>query len=73
MKLKGNYTPREAALDIAIGWLSNAHAGRTSDLSDYANTDAQTRVLKNAIARLHNRLLNTSQMDGMNIDLIEKK
>lgn len=65
MRLQGEYTPREAAHDIAIGWLRHAYLDVTNDLNYYAKTPAQKRELKNAIAKLHNRLLSESKLDGM--------
>ncbi len=71
-----DYTPKEAAYDIAISWLSLAYRGRTDDLSEYANkrnnayfnTPSQKKLVKQQIAKLHNRLLDKSGLDGMALD-----
>ena len=56
-------TPRQFAFDLAIGWLRAAYQGHTSDLDDL--TPAQKRDVKEAIAKLHDRLLDQSGMDGL--------
>lgn len=63
----GGYTPREAAHDIAIGWLRNAYNGATADLASYDDRDRYERELKKQIAKLHNRLLRDSGLDGSEI------
>lgn len=67
MKLKNGYTPRTAALDIATGWLRAAFEGKTADVADYATTPAQERALRLAIGKLHNRLLDSSGLDGSHL------
>ena len=64
---KPAYTPKEAAIDIALGWLQAAYEGKTMDLdyTMYARTPAQQRRVKVQIAKLHNRLLRSSKMDGV--------
>jgi hypothetical protein len=56
-------TPRQFAHDLAIGWLKAAHQGYTSDLDDL--TPAQKRDVKQAIAKLHDQLLDKSGLDGL--------
>jgi hypothetical protein len=71
-----DYTPTEAAHDIAMGWLANAFKDKTSDLNDYAGrnaTKARMRALRKAIAKLHNFLLDRSGLDGLPLELDEDK
>lgn len=56
------YTPKQLAHEIAIGWLREVHADRTGDLSGM--TESQRREVKDQIARLHDRLLSDSKLDG---------
>lgn len=58
-----NMTPRQFAYDLAIGWLRAAYQGHTGDLADL--TPAQKRDVKEAIAKLHNNLLDKSGLDGL--------
>jgi len=79
MRNKHGYTPKQAAYDIAIGWLKQAHEGVTADLQYYSRTpDGNAsmvfdRELKKQIAKLHDRLLEQSGMDGMCISSDEGK
>lgn len=68
MKLDTGHTPAEAAVDIALGWLRGAYTGKTGDLETYSHTPAQRREAKRAIAKLHNRLLRTTKLDGVELD-----
>ncbi len=73
---KPSYTPKEAAYDIAIAWLSLAYRERTDDLSAYTNkgqnaycqTPYQKKLVRRQIAKLHNRLLEKSGLDGIALD-----
>jgi len=67
--IKPDYTPRQAAYDIAIVWLRAAHDGKTSDISNtsYCRTPSEVIAVKAAIAKLHNQLLDKSGLDGMHI------
>ena len=56
-------TPRQFAHDLAIGWLRAAYQGHTSDLDDLIG--AHRRDVKEAIAKLHDHLLDRSGMDGL--------
>ena len=69
MAMKSGYTPTEAAVDIALGWLRAAFEDDTSDISRYANTETEKKLLRKALAKLHNRLLNKSGMDGLLIEV----
>ena len=66
---RGAYTPKEAAQDIAIGWLSAAHKGHTADLEEYDDRPSFQVELKKQIAKLHNRLLENSRMDGTHLEV----
>lgn len=61
MRING-YTPKQLAHEIALGWLREVYADRTGDLSGL--TEAQQREVKAHIARLHDRLLSESGLDG---------
>jgi len=74
-KLQNGFTPKEGAYDIAIGWLRATFKGSTNDIENYATAPAQVRDLKNQIAKLHNKLLDDSGLDGtyLEYDLPKKK
>jgi hypothetical protein len=57
------YTPRQFAHDIALGYLRQVHNRHTSDLDGL--TPAQLREAQAAIARLHDFILDRSGMDGL--------
>lgn len=65
MRNNQGYSPKEAAFDIAIGWLKAAHDQITGDVARYSNTPAFERALLPQIAKLHNRLLEQSKLDGL--------
>lgn len=67
-RLTGEFTPTEAAVSIALGWLSAAYQGSTGDLQHFAQTPGQEKALKKAIASLHNKLLDKSTLDGLPLD-----
>lgn len=58
------FTPKEAAYDIAIGWISNVIEGYASDLDDIEPPSRRKQVRKQ-LAKLHNRLLDQSGLDGI--------
>lgn len=67
-ELKGGFTPKEAAVDIALGWLAAAYNGVTNDIAQYAGTPGLERDLKRSIAKLHNDLLAKSTLSGLPLD-----
>ena len=73
MRLKGGYTPREAAIDLACGWLKCAYEGKTGDINNYAGSPAQTKAMRDAVATLHNKLLQKSGLDMLGKHLIGGK
>ena len=64
MGLKGGYTPTQAATDIALAYLRRAYDERVPDIDTYARTAAERRIIKRAIARLHNHMLDKSKLNG---------
>lgn len=68
MRDKNGMTPRECAHDMAIGWLRAVHEKRTGDLADLKLPPAHEREVKAQIAKLHNRLLDESGMDGIPLE-----
>lgn len=64
---RGSYTPREAAYDVALGWLSNAYHGRTADVETIDDRASYQKQLKQQIAKLHNKLLRDSKLDGVEL------
>lgn len=58
-----NLTPHQYAHDLAAGWLKNAYNGLTSDLDDL--TPAQKHVVREAIADLHNKLVEQADLDEL--------
>jgi hypothetical protein len=69
MGMNGGYTPKTAALDIALGYLKLVYDGRTSDINDYATSNSDKLKVKIAVAKLHNKLLDDSGLDGMFLDV----
>lgn len=73
MKTEDGYTPKEAAYATAIGWLDNAYHGATQDIECYDDRPHVQRQIKKHIAKLHNKLLKKSGLDGIDLnDVIEK-
>lgn len=66
---KSEYTPREIAHSIAIDWLRNAFLERTGDLDTFNLSPSATRKTRHQIAKLHNKLLEQSSLDGINIEV----
>lgn len=64
MSKKAHYTPREAAHDVAIEALRRAYLD-ADVATQYARTPAQIREFRVSVAKLHDRLLEASGMDGM--------
>ena len=67
------FTPREEAHSIAIGWLYNAYHNRTGegDLGDLRDSGSPShqRQVKRQVAKLHNALLKESGMVGQEVDV----
>lgn len=61
-------TPREAAYSVAIDWLSHAYHGLTNDVPEMTDSEPEQRAVRKQIAKLHNRLLRDSGMDGLEIN-----
>ena len=75
MKTKDGYTPKETAYAVAIGWLDNAYHGATQDVECFDERPHVQKQIKRQIAKLHNKLLRKSNLDGIeleeNISLIQ--
>lgn len=56
-------TPRQFAHEIALDWLRAVHQEKTGDLADL--TPAKRRDTLAAIAKLHNKILAESGLDGL--------
>lgn len=65
---EGNYTPKEAAYDIAICWLYNAYAEHTNDIARYDDRPSVQKEIKRQIAKLHNKLIRKTTLDGIELD-----
>ncbi len=63
MRLKNGFTPKEEAYSIAIERLRGVHR-RMVDL-DVELTPKQDEALMDAVAKLHNQLLERSGLDGI--------
>jgi len=63
----GNMTPREAAHEIATGYIRLAHEGTLADVEGMDNRPSVQRAIKKQLAKLHNGLLLASGLDGLNI------
>lgn len=65
------FTPREAAYAITIEWIRAAYIGRTSDVANMSynepNAARYKREIEKQLAKLHDRLLAQSGMDGVNL------
>ena len=66
------FTPREEAHSIAIGWLSHAYHGRVAEggLGDLraSGPPSHQRRVKRQVAKLHNHLIRESGMAGQELD-----
>lgn len=68
-------TPRENAYMIATDALRHAHVKKVRESVDYVMRGGSSRMLgddikeMNAIAKLHNRLLDQSGMDGTHLEI----
>lgn len=67
-ELKGGYTGKQVAIDIALGWLAAAYRGETNDVGYYASTPGLQRDVRREIAKLHNKLLDESELDGIALE-----
>lgn len=56
-------TPRQLAHDLAMGWIKSMYRGHTGDLDDL--TPARKRDTLAALAKIHDRLLEDSGLDGL--------
>ena len=65
----GNYTPREAAYTIALGWLDAAYHEWTNDIDQFDGPPAFDRALKEQLVKLHDQLLEQSGLDGTSLDM----
>ena len=63
MKRINDYTPKQYAYDVAIGWIREVHNQHTADLQSL--TDSQRREVQKHLARLHDTLLSDSGLDGL--------
>lgn len=67
----GSYTPREVAFDFAIAELYHDYhdTGGRCWVEDYDDRPHMIKKIKRQIAKLHNRLLEESGLDGVNIEV----
>lgn len=56
-------TPRQIAHDLAMGWIKAVALGQTGDLDDL--TPAKRRDTIAALAKIHNQLLEDSNLDAI--------
>jgi len=61
------FTPRECAHSLTIGWIHHMVKGRTSDLAEQAPC-AYRRQVKRQLIKLHNKLLDQSGLDGVYLE-----
>lgn len=68
---KGQYTPRETAFDIVIEELYQCFHGCPTRnwLNDYDDRPHMQRKIKVQIAKLHNKLLKQSGLDGLELEV----
>ncbi len=64
---QGQYTAKEAAVTIAMAWVRQAYNEGTGDLEEMDDRPSMQRAIKKHLATIHNRLLETTRMDGMHI------
>ena len=60
----GDYTPREAAYTIALGWIEAAYRDKTNDIDSFESPESFNNLVKMQLAKLYNRLLEQSGLDG---------
>jgi len=64
----GNYTPKEAAITIALAWISGAATGATADVENMDDRESVQKAIRVQLARIHNRMLDNSNLDGLHVD-----
>jgi hypothetical protein len=65
-RLKNGLTPKEQALAIAITLIAQALSERDEAFSEWGDmTPKQQLSVRDQLAKLHNRLLNQSGLDGI--------
>ena len=57
------FTPKELAYSLTMDWMRAMHQGATSDLDD--DTPSFQRETRMQLAKLHNKLLVDSGLDGL--------
>jgi len=68
VRTTANTTAREEAYNIALGYLRNVYDGKTADIENADPRETIQREVKRQVAKLHNRLLKASAMDGIDLD-----
>ena len=68
MRTKDNYTPKEEAQNIAMGYLRLAYEGKTADIEEADDRPSVQRGIRRQVAKLHNKLLRDSGMDGLELE-----
>jgi len=68
MRNDNQNTPREEAYSIALGWLQNVYNEVTADLDDSSEHEGFKHETKAQVAKLHNRLLKASGLDGIELN-----
>lgn len=63
MRNNDGFTPKEAAYDIAIGWIQKTYRGGTSDVENTGPPAFQKQV-RRQLAKLNNRLTHQAGLDG---------
>jgi hypothetical protein len=59
------YTPKEAAYEIVMGWAKIAYNEGTADVSQLGGPPSYRREVKRQLAKLHNQLLEKSGLHGI--------
>ena len=74
MRNKDGYTPKEAAVEITLGWLRAAYQEATRDVDNLSTTkngevsERFKRELRKHLALIHNKMLQGSTLDGVPLD-----
>jgi hypothetical protein len=68
MRTKDGYTPTETACSLTMGWIRAMVANRTADIEDLEMTPSLEAAVRKQLAKIHNRLLDKSKLDGQYLD-----
>ncbi len=68
MRTKDGFTPRQAARNLVMGWVRAMVSNRTADIEDMQMQPSLEREVRKQLAKIHNRLLDETGLDGNYLD-----